>query len=79
MTIDIDAPNKTLSIVFTDDEWGILAKANTKQPGELRNLISNWLKGKEASFIQADIEAIIGKVKTLTPAQLANIKQALGL
>lgn len=79
MTINVDAPNTTIELIFTTPEWDVVSKVQQQSPGELRNLLQNWVKGQEITIREELKSTLTGKLARATDAQLAAAKIALGL
>lgn len=79
MDINIDAPNKSLTLNFTDAEWEIAIKARARDQAEFRNMIVNWLKGKALAFETEDQEAIAARLRVATQEEIDAIKLVLGI
>jgi len=75
MTINTDAPNKTVTLVFDATEWQLI----TRDSGALRNQLITWLKEQARAFFADDQRLVKAKIDTLTSAQLDTVKTQLGL
>lgn len=79
MTITPDIPNKSVTLVFEDNEWAVLVESNKRQPNGFKDMIVGWIKNVMNSFIEQDRATILARIATLTPAQIVAVKQILGL
>jgi hypothetical protein len=79
MTVNIDIPNTTISLIFSAQEWTTVTTIQQQSPGAFRNLVQNWLQ-ERSSAIQADLRrSILDKLASATDAQLLEAKKVLGL
>lgn len=79
MTIVTDTQTQTATVTFDNQEWATLDEILSRQTQALQTLIVDWLKNRRAQIVEQDRKAIQDRIASISPAQIRQLKQLLGI